>query len=65
VIAVCPTDPTHRRFLTVAHVMEEWEVDEKGNFIQTTQSLQTDHGPDPDNIWGCVTCGAEAKVTRG
>ena len=31
--ATCPNDPNHNRFLTTAHVMEEWKVDSEGNFI--------------------------------
>lgn len=60
--ATCPNNPSHNRFSTIAHVMEEWEVDESGNFVAVIDSLQTDHGPDPDNIWCCLECGAEAKV---
>lgn len=62
--ATCPNNPNHKRFGTTAHVMELWEVDEEGAFIRTIESLQTDHGPDPDNIWECLECGAQAKVAR-
>ncbi len=60
--AVCPNNPEHKRFSTVASVMEEWEVDENGNYLITIESLQVNHGPNPDNIWRCLVCGAEAKV---
>lgn len=60
--ATCPTSKKHKRFTTVAHVMEEWLVDENGNFMEVKESLQTTHGPNPGNIWTCVECGAEAKV---
>jgi len=62
--ARCPKDPSHKRFITTAHVMEEWRVDSEGNWIETICCLQTDHGPDPDNTWTCAICGAEAEVTR-
>ena len=62
--AVCPNNPAHKEFLTPAHVMEDWKVDDKGNFIASMGAIQTDHGPNPDNIWGCVECGAEATVSR-
>jgi hypothetical protein len=62
--AQCPKDPTHKEFITTAHVMEDWKVDEHGNFIEQLECLQTDHGPDPDNNWTCAICGAEAEVTR-
>jgi len=60
--ATCPKNPEHKRFSTVAHVMEEWEVDAEGNFVRVIESLQTDHGPDAGNTWACLECGAEAKV---
>jgi hypothetical protein len=63
--ATCPKNPNHNRFSTVASVMEEWEVDEYGNFVEVLESLQTNHGPDPENSWYCLECGAEAEVTRG
>jgi hypothetical protein len=62
--ARCPKDPSHRTFLTTAHVMEEWLVDENGRFIEAEQTLETTRRPHPDNIWTCATCGHEAVVTR-
>lgn len=63
--AVCPTDPMHSRFFTTAHVMEEWLVDEHGNFIEVvTESMEVVHGANPGNIWQCQDCGAEAKVSE-
>jgi hypothetical protein len=63
IAAVCPTDPEHKEFITTAHVMEDWVVDEHGSWLSTMESIQTDHGPDPDNTWYCRTCGADAIVT--
>lgn len=61
--ATCPNNSKHKRFTTVAHVMQEWEVDDEGNFVKCLdQCMQVEHGPDKDNMWGCVTCGAIAKV---
>ena len=63
--ATCPNDPNHKNFLTVAHVTQDWEVDEEGNFIaHVTGGEQVIHGPDPGNSWTCVECGAAAKVER-
>lgn len=56
----CPTDPAHGRFLTTAHVMQDWEVDGEGNFLSVHADLETTHGPDPGNIWTCLICGAQA-----
>lgn len=62
-IARCPTDPNHKKFLTPAHVMQLWEVDEKGSFLGVDQEMEVDHGPDAGNIWTCIICGEEATVT--
>lgn len=62
--AICPNDPNHTEFETTAHVMELWKVDSEGNFIETLETLQTDHEPSPDNDWACAICGATAKVER-
>ena len=61
--AVCPNDPSHKKFITVAHVTEDWVVDEKGNFIESLGAIETVHGPDEGNIWSCNTCGADAEVS--
>jgi len=60
--ATCPKDPTHKRFSTVAHVMELWEVDETGEFIDVIETLQTSFPPNSHNIWTCIDCDAQAKV---
>jgi hypothetical protein len=63
-LAKCPNNPKHTRFVTVAHEMHDWVVDEHGNFIEDLRCVDTSHGPDPDNIWTCQECGAQAVVTR-
>lgn len=62
--ATCPNNPSHQRFVTTAHVMQEWVVDKNGNFIEASQpSIQTTHGPDPENVWNCYECGSQAIVS--
>lgn len=52
-----------KEFYTVAHIMEEWLVDEDGDFIAvSTNCIEIDHEPDDDNIWTCKYCGEEAIV---
>jgi hypothetical protein len=61
--AVCPNNENHKEFITTAHVMQDWKVDDEGNWIETIDaSVQTSHKPDPDNIWTCSVCNKEAKV---
>lgn len=60
-VAVCPQNPAHDRFLTTAHVMQEWEVEPNGEFTKVTEDcLQVTARPDQGNIWTCVECGAQA-----
>lgn len=51
-----------KRFVTSSHVVEDWLVDEFGNYIEVISTNETDHGPDDDNCWTCAECGAEAVV---
>lgn len=61
--AVCPKNPNHKRFITVAHITQDWKVDEEGHFIEVAEDcLEVTHGPDEDNSWSCDICGAEAIV---
>jgi len=58
--ATCPKSKRHKQFITTAHVLEEWLVDEHGEYMQTLSCLETTHKPDIDNTWTCKTCGAIA-----
>lgn len=63
--ATCPKHPEHKEFITTAHVMQEWVVDEHGNFLNLEpggESLEVVSDPDPNNCWYCKICGAEAEV---
>lgn len=60
--AICPNNPNHKKFVTSAHVVEEWVVDESGNFVEVLSTLETAHGPNPDNLWFCYECGTDAEV---
>lgn len=62
-IAVCPANPDHKRFITVAHEIHDWIVDEHGNFLEDKECLETTHDPDPGNMWTCAECGTTAVVT--
>lgn len=60
----CPKDPTHKEFVTVATVTEDWVVDDGGYFIEVARPSESQvvHGPDRHNIWTCHTCGAAAII---
>ena len=60
--ATCPKDKTHKTFVTVAHVTQDWIVDEHGNFIEEVKTVEVIEPPNVDNIWTCATCGEEAIV---
>ena len=58
---ICPKCK-NRKFFVIAHVAQEWEVDEKGNFLEcTNECLQVTHSPDDDDLWRCAKCGFEAQ----
>ena len=59
---VCPNDPSHKTFITTAHEVHDWVVDEEGNFIEDKGCCEVAANPHPDNIWTCATCGADAKT---
>ena len=62
---VCPNRCSEDKFLTTAHVMQEWEVDAFGNFIKTVSDcLEVTRGPQAGNIWTCVACGLAAIVSE-
>jgi cytochrome oxidase Cu insertion factor (SCO1/SenC/PrrC family) len=61
--ATCPNNPEHKKFVTVAHISQDWVVDENGNFIEVyNECNETVAPPNPDNIWECNECGASAIV---
>ncbi len=62
----CPKDSTHKQFSATAHVTEDWKVNAKGIFLETMDSCdsQTIHAPDADDLYTCISCGAEAKVEK-
>ncbi len=61
-IHVCPNG-CHAALSTTAHVMQDWKVDLEGNFIEVLdEALETVSSPNPDNIWTCLKCGADAKL---
>jgi len=64
--ATCPNNSEHCTFVTVAYVSQDWLVDENGDFLDEADGSAGEvlHKPDPDNIWTCAVCGAEAKVER-
>ena len=62
---VCPEGCSEGKFLTTAHVMQEWEVDAFGNFIKVVDdSLEVTHYPQEGNIWSCVRCNSTAMVVE-
>jgi hypothetical protein len=62
--AICPKNPKHKKFITTAHEMHEWVVDEKGEFVKDLGCVETTAKPDPDNYWICKICNAHAKIEK-
>lgn len=52
-------------FYTTAHIMQEWLVDDEGDFVEeATNCLEVTHEPSPDNSWICVKCGNEGVPVK-
>jgi hypothetical protein len=62
--ARCPKNPDHKKFITTAHVCQDWVVDPEGNFLEEAPSNQNEvtHRPCRENIWTCWDCGEQAIV---
>ena len=58
---VCPKSPDHKEFSVMAHVTEEWRVDEQAHFLESLGVGEVVHEPAPDDCYTCMKCGAEAK----
>ena len=59
--AICPNNREHDRFTTTVHVMQEWEVDSKGEYLDVVDDfMQISSPPDIQNIWICSECGEQA-----
>lgn len=59
----CPYCGNTKKFVTVAHIAQDWVVDGNGEFIEVyTDCTETLAGPNPDNVWTCYRCGKEAVV---
>ena len=64
--ARCPKCIISTRFITSAHVMQDWLVDETGMFLDVAQDgLEVSSPPNPLNLWICYECGASAIVEEG
>ena len=61
----CPKNSEHKRFSAAAHVTEDWEVDEHGDFlwVANTGETQVVTGPCFD-VSVCMTCGAPTEVSE-
>jgi hypothetical protein len=60
----CPKNKKHKQFITTAHEVHDWVVDEKGNFVGDLGCTEVAAKPDPDNFWTCMTCGINAKIEK-
>lgn len=61
--AVCTKNKRHSTFVTVATVLQEWQVDRGGNFLSELDvCVEVVGEPSSENNWVCFTCGAPAIV---
>lgn len=58
---ICPNHKNHRRFVTTAHVVQDWIVDECGDFQEVVEDCsEVASDPCVENTWTCNKCGKEA-----
>jgi hypothetical protein len=62
--AICPKDPTHRRFITRVHAVNEWVVDPNGKYIQTLAQLEFSIPTGQGNVWTCAECATPATMCQ-
>lgn len=61
-VHVCPRCGG-KRFCTTVQVVQEWIVDECGNFVSVdTDRVEVTHEPDDNDIWIYTSCGSEAII---
>lgn len=47
----------NNHFFVSAHVVQDWKVDENGNFLETiNECSEVTHTPDDEDIWTCSNC---------
>lgn len=61
-LATCPKDPSHKKFVTVIHSSQDALVNEKGFVEEIVTDLEIVAKPDSGNIWTCAVCNSEAIV---
>ena len=60
----CPNNKSHKKFITNAHVVQEWLVNKKGEFDKVINDcVEVTHSPNRDNSFQCNICKVEAKIT--
>lgn len=50
-----------KHFSVIAHVTQEWEVDENESYEKTINECDVvTHTPDDEDLWTCIKCGYNA-----
>ncbi len=62
--AVCPNNPDHKEFITSAHEVHDWVVDQNGEFIKDICCTEISARPNIDNTWICNSCREIAVVSN-
>lgn len=54
----------HDLFVVSAHVVQDWVVDDTGDFVSVSADcVEVTHRPDDSDIWECEHCGFSAEGT--
>lgn len=52
---ICPEYPHHSEFVTTAHEVHEWVVDQSGEFLMDRGCLEVSHKPLCGNLFTTVS----------
>jgi hypothetical protein len=61
-LARCPNNREHKRFITTILEKHDAIVSETGKLIEEISCVDVVEGPDSENIWVCNECKVEVTV---
>ena len=58
----CPNNKKHNRFMTTAHVTQDWIVNENGDYVKVlNECVQVDKLPEYGNLFTCI-CKTKGQI---
>lgn len=61
----CPRCGNTKEFYVSAHVVQDWKVDNNGNFIKSVNDcVEVTHFPNNEDVWECANCHYDGAGSR-